>query len=261
MPGSRISALVVAHNEETQLDECLQCLAFADEIVVVLDNCTDRSKSIAEAHHCTIIEGNWDIEGERRNLGIDTCTGKWILEVDADERVSPELAREIRAAIRDKDHGFFLVPFHNYIGQRLVRRGWGAYIGTNAKVCLFARDSKRWGPQTIHPELDLDMSEYHGRLQQAMIHYIDDDVPDLIRRFNRYSKTMAADPFHAGRAGGLLRNLLRFPARFYKCYIHKRGYREGRYGLLIALLAGLLPLNVYLKSRRLRHNEPSRHGH
>jgi glycosyltransferase involved in cell wall biosynthesis len=248
MPGSRISALVVAHNEEAQLGECLQCLAFADEIVVVLDNCTDQSKSIAEAHNCTIIEGNWDIEGERRNLGIDTCTGKWILEVDADERVSPDLAREIREAIRDKDHGFFLVPFHNYIGQRLVRRGWGAYIGTNAKVCLFARGSKRWGPQTIHPELELDMAEYHGRLQQAMIHYIDDNIPDLLRRFNRYTTAMARDPYHAKKLNGFIRNLLRIPARFHKCYIYKKGYHEGLYGLIIALLAGLLPITVYIKA-------------
>ncbi|MDX1519486.1 MAG: glycosyltransferase family 2 protein [Gammaproteobacteria bacterium] len=249
MPGKTLSALVVVHNEENNLPDCLDRLGFADEIVVVLDKCTDRSKEIASRYTSRLVEGEWPIEGDRRNLGIDTCSGDWILEVDADERVTPELAGEIRQVIADAEDGFFLVPFHNYIGERLVRRGWGAYIGTNAKVCLFSRGSKRWGAQTIHPELDLDMSRYHGRLKHAMVHRIDENLTDLLRRFNRYATAMANDDYHANRTGGMLRNLLRIPARFYKCYIYKQGYREGLYGFLIAMLAGLLPITTWLKIR------------
>ncbi len=249
MTGKTVSALVVAHNEEENLDDCLRSAAFADETVVVLDKCTDNSKTIAEHYTDRIIEGSWSVEGERRNLGIDSCTGDWILEVDADERVSEALAAEIRTAIADTDDGFFLIPFHNYIGERLVRRGWGAYIGTNAKVCLFTRGSKRWGPQTIHPELELDMADYHGRLQHAMIHHIDGSLTDLLRRFNRYTTAMANDPYHAAKLNGFTRNLLRIPARFYKCYIYKQGYREGVYGFVIAALAGLLPITTWYKSK------------
>ena len=83
-----LSALVVAHNEEAQLPACLELLDFADEVVVVLDNCTDGSRAIAEKFNARILEGDWEIEGHRRNAGLDTCRGAWILEVDADERAS-----------------------------------------------------------------------------------------------------------------------------------------------------------------------------
>ncbi len=124
--GLRLSALVVAHNEEAQLAACLGRLVAADEIVVVLDKCIDVSKDIALLFSERIIEGNWAEEGARRNAGLDACTGDWILEVDADERVPAALIDEIRAAIVGEEPGYFLVPFDNYIGGRLVRYGWGA---------------------------------------------------------------------------------------------------------------------------------------
>ncbi|WP_417940783.1 glycosyltransferase, partial [Enterococcus faecium] len=99
MTSPKLSALVVAHNEERQLQECLGALRFADEIVVVLDRCTDGSTAIAERLADKVIEGGWPIEGDRRNTGIDACSGDWIVEVDADERLPPELAAEIRDTI------------------------------------------------------------------------------------------------------------------------------------------------------------------
>ena len=96
MTGPALSALVVVHDEERQLAECLACLTFADEIVVVLDRCQDRSRNIALGFTRHVVEGAWEREGPRRHAGIDVCRGNWILEIDADERVTPELAAEIR---------------------------------------------------------------------------------------------------------------------------------------------------------------------
>ena len=92
-PGRpRLSALVVARNEEARLGPCLDSVSFADEIVVVLDRTTDGSAAIAAQHGARIVEGAWEIEGGRRNAGIAACRGDWILEVDCDERVPPALA-------------------------------------------------------------------------------------------------------------------------------------------------------------------------
>ncbi|MCX7355976.1 MAG: glycosyltransferase [Alphaproteobacteria bacterium] len=96
MSSPRLSALVVARNEEAQLAQCLEPLRFADEIVVVLDRSTDGSRAIAEQFGARVLEGAWEIEGPRRNSGIALCTGDWILEVDADERVTAELSASIR---------------------------------------------------------------------------------------------------------------------------------------------------------------------
>src|SRR5688500_5961357 len=125
----RLSALVVAHNEAHQLADCLERLRFADEIVVVLDKCTDASKEVAARFTGRIVEGSWEIEGERRNLGIAACRGAWILEVDADERVPRALAEEIRRVVAAPAGDWYLIPVDHYIGTRLVRHGWGAWFG------------------------------------------------------------------------------------------------------------------------------------
>ncbi len=132
MSAPRLSVLVVAHNEEAQLADCLERLRFADEIVVVLDKCSDGSKDIAGRYADRLVEGAWEIEGPRRNGGIDACTGDWIHEVDADEWVAPELAAEIRLAIGGAAPGCFQIPFDNYIGDKLVRMA-GARRGAWAR--------------------------------------------------------------------------------------------------------------------------------
>jgi glycosyltransferase involved in cell wall biosynthesis len=247
----RLSALVVAHNEEADLDDCLRSLAFADDLVVVLDRCTDGSKDIALAHNARIAEGAWEIEGERRNLGIEMCTGDWILEVDADERVSPALASEVRETIATAPFGHFLVPYHNYVGERLIEFGWGPGWGVSATVRLFAKDAeagpaKIWGDQRIHPALVLKGPL--GSLKEPMIHYVDRDISDMIARLDRYTTARARDLRASGDIGSFRHNIRRIFSRFWKCYVRRRGYREGQYGFLIALMAGLYPILSYLKA-------------
>ncbi len=243
----QLSALVVVHNEEAQLAECLDTVRFADEIVVVLDKCSDRSKAIASAYTTHLFEGSWDIEGERRNFGIGKCSGDWILEVDADERVPSGLAREIRETIKGAADGYFLIPYDNYIGKRLVRFGWGAYWGVSATVRLFSKGAKRWGGQRIHPSLELTGAR--GRLETPMVHYVDRDLSDMIARLDRYTTARARDLRDLGDIGSFAANLRRIFSRFFKCFIIRKGYREGIYGFLIALFAGLYPMLSYLKAR------------
>lgn len=242
----RLSALVVAHNEEAQIAACLDALAFADEVVVVLDRCTDDTRDVAARHTEHLVEGAWEIEGDRRNTGLDACRGDWILEVDCDERVTEALAAEIRETVATASSGYFLIPFDNYVGDRLVRYGWGASWGVSAAPRLSRKGCKRWGAQRIHPPLTLSGPE--GRLRQRMIHYVDRDISGMIQRLDRYTTARAADLRQSGEPGSLLRNLRRIVTRFFKCYVSRRGYREGRYGFLIALFAALYPILSYLKA-------------
>lgn len=250
MVAPKLSALVVAHNEEAQLADCLERLTFADEIVVVLDRCTDRSVEIAARFNARIIEGAWPLEGPRRNTGIEACSGDWVLEVDADERVPDEMAREIRAEIATAPFCHYLIPFDNYVGKRLVRWGWGGAFGVMMAPRLFTKGAKRWGEQRVHPALELKGEKRF--LKARMIHYVDRDITDMIARLNRYTSARAADLRARAEAGediGTFRaNVRRIFSRFYKCYVTRKGYREGQYGFLIALMAGLYPLLSYLKA-------------
>ena len=182
------------------------------------------SRDRAPTEH--VVEGDWLIEGERRNLGLDTCTGDWILEVDADERVSQVHADDVRRSVENAEAGYFLVPFDNYIGDRLVRHGWGASWGVSAAPRLSSRGAKRWGDQHVHPALDL--SGTRRRLTEPMRHYVDRDISDMLHRLDRYSTARAKDLRASGDIGGLPRNLRRVVTRFLKCYVSRWGLSRRR---------------------------------
>jgi len=251
----RLSALLVARNEAARLEGCLASLAFADEIVVVLDRSTDASDQIAQAAGARVVEGEWALEGPRRNAGIAACSGDWVLEVDADETVPPELATLIRATIADSPHGFHRVAIDNYIGGRLVRHGWAGSFGTTAKPILFRRGAKHWRAQRVHPGLDWNGTEGAKIEAAAIRHDVDRDISDMLRRLDRYSSLRAADLLESGDIGTLPGNLRRFFSRFFKALVTRGGYREGGWGLLLAFCAGLFPLLSHLKARL----EPERH--
>jgi glycosyltransferase involved in cell wall biosynthesis len=243
----RLSALVVAHNEAHQLGACLDTLRFADEIVVVLDRCTDESKAIAGDYTEKIVEGAWPIEGPRRHAGIAACTGDWIVEVDADERVPAALAEEIRQTIGSAEPGYFLIPFDNFIGDRLVRYGWGGSWGVMAAARLFTPGAKQWGAQRIHPQVQLTGPK--RRLKTPMHHYVDRDIADMVARLQRYTDQRAADlRASSEKLPPFWWVLRRSVSRFLKCYVSRRGYREGRWGFTIALMAALFPLISHIKA-------------
>ena len=245
---TQLSALVVVHDEERQLAECLARLDFADEIVVVLDRCIDRSRDIALGFTDRLVEGAWEREGPRRHAGIDACRGEWILEIDADERVTPELAAELRATVAASPASWHLVPVDNYIGDHLVRWGWGASFGRSAHAALFRKGCKEWGAQRVHPTVALAGTQ-GARLQSPIVHYVDRDISEMLRRLDRYTTAHAQDLRDSGDIGSFRGNLRRIASRFWKCYVGRRGYREGPYGFLIALCAALYPIVSYLKAR------------
>jgi glycosyltransferase involved in cell wall biosynthesis len=244
----KLSAVTSVHNEEDKLAACLDKLSFADEIVVVLDRCTDGTRAIAEKYTDRIIEGGWAIEGERRNAAIEACNGDWIFEIDADEHVTAELAIEIRKIIESTTSDWHEILVDNFIGARLVRHGWGASYGKAAYPGLFKKGVKIWGQQRVHPSLT-----WHGKkgamLEHRINHYVDRNISDMIKRLDSYTTARAKDLVESGDIGATANNVRRFFSRFIKCYFSRKGYKEGGYGLIIALFAGLYPLISHIKAK------------
>ena len=242
-----VAAVIVCHNEDDKLGGCLDSVAFCDEVVVLLDRCTDGSRDIALSHGARIVEGAWPLQGDRRNASLAAATADWCLEVDCDERVTPEAAREIRAVLTGRGPGYYKLPMNNHIGTRLVRHGWGGSWAPAEKAALFSRGSKFWHNQRIHPRIDLS-GPMLGRLAHGIDHFVDEDLSDALARLNRYTSTRARDIRDHGGGGSLGRNMRRFLSRFWLCYVRRKGYREGGYGVFIALMAGLYPLLSYIKA-------------
>lgn len=245
---AKLSAVVCAHNEGARLDACLAKLAFADELVVLLDRCTDGSEAIARRHGAVTVVGVFPLEGTRRAAALGACTGDWILEIDADELVDPPLADEIRAAIATSAADWFQLPVDNYVGAHRVRHGWGGSFGTSAVGRLYRAGYKSWQTQRVHPTAEI-AGRYGGRLSQPLRHLVDTDISDMIRRLDRYTALRAQDLVDRGEVGGVASNVFRAFRRFFKCYVNRKGYREGGWGVLIALMAALFPLLSVLRAK------------
>ncbi len=143
-----------------------------------------------------------------------------------------------------------MIPVDNYIGGRLVRHGWGAHIGVSSVARLCRRGIKTWGSQRVHPALAFAEGARRGpRLANRLVHYADRDIGDLWRRLDSYATARAADLRDSGDIGSAFHAYRRLFSRFFKCYIGRKGYREGHIGFLIALAAGLYPLLAYMKAR------------
>jgi len=248
---TKLSALIVAHNEEARLGKCLAALSFADEIVVVLDRCADGSKAIAEQAGAKIVEGAWPLEGPRREAGVEAAAGPWILEVDADEIIPPALAREIENAVSADATDFHFIPMHNRVGGNWVKGGWMAALAPDLKGSLFRKGHKSWGPQRVHPGTD-----FTGRRGHDMVlgieHDYADDLSGLIKRFNRNTSLNAEDLAQGPakmKTGTLVRKAF---SRFWKCYVARGGRKEGAAGFVIAILCALYPLVSHLKAEEIR---------
>ncbi len=244
----KLTVVITAHNEEERLPSCLAHVAFADEIIVLCDKCTDRTEEIAKAAGAKTLSGNWTMEGERRNFALSHVSGDWVLEVDADEHVSEELAKEIRSVIATSESGFHDLPVDNYVGARLVRYGWGSSFGKSAYGGLFRAGGKHWGPQRVHPAVTF-AGEKGPRLRHPVRHYVDRNISDMIKRLDSYSTARAADLRDSGKIGTFANNIRRLFSRFIRCYIGRKGYKEGGIGFLIALFAGLFPVISYIKAK------------
>jgi len=167
-------------------------------------------------------------------------------------RVSSALSAEILRTVAASNADRHLIPVDNYIGSHLVRNGWGASFGKGAYAGLFRKGTKTWGKQRVHPKLALTGAAGE-RLKSPLQHYVDRNIGEMIQRLDRYSTLRARDLRETWAANGAVdetfrHNVLRIFGRFYKCYWLRKGYREGRWGFLIAVMAGLYPILSYLKA-------------
>ena len=251
MSPVKLSALVCAHNDEARLADCLRRLDFCDEIVVVADRCTDRSQEIARQFGARVIDGIFPLESQRKTAGVAACLGEWILEVEPDEHVEPTLAYEVRAAIHGRPAGdWFDLPVNNFVGQTLVRRGWGSGLGDVMAPRLYRRRVKRWKARRVEPAVVLD-GRFAGELETPIVRYADPDVGHMIARLNRQTALRAQDLADMGDAGDLATDLMAAIGRFWSSYVWRQGVREGELGLLIAMMAGFDAVLSGIRAREL----------
>ena len=244
----KISALIVARNEEKKIESTLKSLNFVDEIIVILDRTTDKTESICRKYTKKIFKGCWHSEGERRNFGIKKCNFTWILEIDADEIINKDLSLEISNAIKSESSDYYYIRLVNYIGKKAIKFGWMACMAPDGKFCLFKKKNKYWLDGRVHPSYKI-----HGRkgkgLENYIIHNMSDNISDLLKRFNRNTSFNAIDLVEQDYKLEKLFSIRKAVSRFLKCYIARKGFLSGREGLTISLLSAIYPFVSAMKAR------------
>ena len=239
-----LSVIVITHNEEKNIVECLESVAWAKEIIIVDSSSTDRTVEFAKQFTRKVFVTEWKGYAGAKNYALDNSTSEWILWLDADERVTPELALEIQSIINDISKiftGFEVARRAYFLGKWIKHSGW--YPGYVMR--LFKRGKVRFDDSRVHEKVNIDGAI--GRLKHDLLHYTDDTLYHYLIKFNRYTTLAAEDMKQAGKRFSLYGIIIRPPFLFFKMYILHRGFLDGMHGLVLAMLSASYVFVKYAK--------------
>jgi glycosyltransferase involved in cell wall biosynthesis len=241
----QLTALVTTLNEEVNLRECLESLAFADEIFVVDSFSTDRTVEIARSlPKVRLVQRAFYGSAAQKNWAMDQVTTPWLVIVDADERVPEALAREIESLLeKGPTARAYSIRRENVFLDRVMKHsGWS----TDRVVRLMERDAVRYPKRRVHADLELDGPT--PTLATPMRHFTCRSLPQYLAKLHRFAAWGGADLFRAGRKAGPVELLFRPAWRFFRMYVVQAGFLDGRHGLV---LCGLQAWSVFLKWARV----------
>lgn len=251
VPG--VSVTIITRDEEQHIGAAIASAAWADEVIVVDCGSRDATVALARAAGARVEVRAWTGWVDQKNFAASLAAHDWIFSLDADERITPALAAEIRHTLANQ-------PAHHGYRMPRVTFHLGRWIRTtdfypDYQTRLYDRRSARWQGRHVHESVDVDGPA--GRLQHEIEHYSFADLSDQIERVNRYS-TLAAQQMHeAGRRATLVDLLVQPPAAFLRNYVLRRGFSDGGVGLVISTVNAYY---VFLKFAKLweLHTNPTR---
>ena len=239
-----LSVVILTKNEASRIRDAIASVGWADEVLVIDDESTDETAAIAQSLGARVLRRKMDIEGRHRNWANAQAKNDWILSLDADERVSPELAEELAQLFTggQPQHETYAMPRKNYLGSRWIRHG-GWYPSQQLK--LFKRTVFRWEEATVHPRALSD--SFCGLLTKDLIHYTYRDIKDYVDKMNRQTSLEAQKWVTDGRKIPFSKALWRTIDRFFRAYVGKQGWRDGTLGFILAAMGGWYQLISFAK--------------
>ena len=241
---ARLSATIVTWNEEERLRPCLESVTWADEIVVVDAESTDKTVQVAREFTDRIWVRPWPGFAVQKNFALEQAVGEWVLSLDADEQVTPELRREIEGVIaRGGPADGYAIPRKNVFWGAWVKHG---RLYPDYQRRLFRRGRGRFVELAVHESVEIQGSV--GRLEAPLLHHSYRSLEEFIQRSNRYSTLAAEEWLRQGRHVSPVDFLIRPLGRFLSMYLLHRGFLDGWRGLL---LAGLYAHYVFLRTAKV----------
>ena len=243
-----LSVTLITLNEESNIRTCLDSVRFADEIIVVDSGSRDLTQSIAKEFKAQVFQESWKGFAGQKNSAQDKAKGPWILNIDADERVTEELRLEIQEALKkDPPVAGFRIPRKNFFCGQWIRHG-GWY--PNFQLRLYRKEAGKFAPREVHEQLEVKGPV--GTLNSPLEHYTYRSISDYLKRMDRYSELSARQYLKDGRRVSWPTILLRSWFTFVQMWVLKRGFLDGANGLILAALYSQYTFLKYTKLKQLK---------
>ena len=229
MPSSPqpLSVAIITLNAVAQLEACLQSVDFVDDIVVVDSGSTDGTQALAARYGARVIQQDWLGFGPQKQFAVEACAHDWVLCLDADERVSPELQSSIKNALKSPSTATFRFPRCNRFLGRYLKHGEGY---PDWSLRLFDRRQARWSDDAVHEKVETQSRV--GELSGDLLHDSAESLASYMTKQNRYTSLAAEIALNAGKRASFGRLALSPLIRFIKFYLVRQGFRDGVPGLI-----------------------------
>ena len=252
----RLSAIVIAKDSERTIARCLESLSFADEIVVVDSGSTDRTREIARELGATVHQtSDWPGYGRQKNRALGHARGEWVLSLDSDEWIDASLRAEIEAALAAPDKTAYAIPRRSSFCGRFMRHSgwWPDYV-----VRLFRRGGARFSDDLVHERLVVEGDI--GKLRSPILHEAVTDIDQMIAKLNVYSTSGARMRHARGERASLAQAVVHGVWTFFRTYVLRLGFLDGREGFLLAVLNAESSYYRYVKLWLLARNSAKSHS-
>lgn len=228
----KLSVILITKDEILNIRECLVSVSWADEIIVVDSGSTDGTVAVCRELGAQVYEHDWLGFGVQKNRALSYATNEWILSIDADERVTSELRTEIEKVLADPASldGYEIPRLSSFCGRFIHHSGWRPdYV-----LRLFRRSKAKFSDALVHEAVQ--MQGKRGQLRNPLLHYSYRDFEDVITKLNNYSSAAADMQQRRGKRGGLGTALLHGGWAFFRTYVLRRGFLDGREGVMLAIM-------------------------
>jgi glycosyltransferase involved in cell wall biosynthesis len=249
----KLSVTVITRNEQAHIASALESVSWADEVVVVDCGSVDETTAIAEGRGARVLAHDWTGYGAQKNNAADAARNDWVFVVDADERVTPELAAEIRALMAgEPTASAYRIPrVAHHLGRWIRGTDWYP----DYQMRLYNRRAARWDNLRVHESLHVDGPI--GRLRGELLHYPYRDIADHGRTIDRYTRLAAEQMVEDGRRAHLFDLTIHPFLAFLRNYLLLRGFAYGKAGLVISIMNAYYVFMKYAKLWELQQKAPA----
>ncbi len=228
-----LSVIIITRNEEQKIRDCLDSVAWADEIIVVDSGSTDATTNICREYTDKVFYQEWKGFGPQKNHALGLASHEWILSLDADERVTEPLKQEIIEALGESRSSLFcaydLPRRSRFCGRYMKYCGWYPdYV-----LRLFRKENSKFTDDLVHERVVTDGKK--GVFKHPILHLSVDSLDQAIEKMNLYSTVAAKEKFERGESASLLKAILRGGWTFFRVYLLKLGFLDGRQGFMLSI--------------------------